>query len=67
LQLPRQRKPGADHVEGDHAYDEGHVANRDGWGRKLKPFRGVGVAKVAYLTVAQRSGSSMPPIRISAY
>ena len=53
MQLPRQRKPGADHVEGDHAYDEGHVANRDGWGRKLKPFRNVDAAKVAYLTVAQ--------------
>jgi integrase len=37
----------------NHAYDEGHVANRDAWGRKLKPFRGVGAAKVAYLTVAQ--------------
>jgi len=24
----------------NHAYDEGHVANRDAWGRKLKPFRG---------------------------
>ena len=23
----------------NHAYDEGHVANRDAWGRKLKPFR----------------------------
>ena len=25
----------------NQAYDEGHVANRDAWGRKLKPFRDV--------------------------
>jgi integrase len=37
----------------NHAYDEGHVANRDAWGRKLKPFRNVEVARVRYLTVAQ--------------
>jgi integrase len=37
----------------NHAYDEGHVANRDAWGRKLKPFKGVQVARVRYLTVAQ--------------
>jgi integrase len=37
----------------NHAYDEGHVVNRDPWGRKLKPFRNVDVAKVRYLTVAQ--------------
>jgi integrase len=37
----------------NHAYDEGHVANRDAWGRKLKPFREVEVARVRYLTVAQ--------------
>ncbi|MGC2076033.1 MAG: site-specific integrase [Xanthobacteraceae bacterium] len=37
----------------NHAYDEGHVANRDAWGRKLKPFREVDVARVRYLTVAQ--------------
>jgi integrase len=37
----------------NHAYDEGHVVNRDSWGRKLKPFRNVEVARVRYLTVAQ--------------
>ncbi len=37
----------------NHAYDEGHIANRDAWGRKLKPFRNVEVARVHYLTVAQ--------------
>ena len=37
----------------NHAYDEGHVANRDAWGRKLKSFKGVEVARVRYLTVAQ--------------
>jgi integrase len=37
----------------NHAYDEGHVSNRDAWGRKLKPFRNVEVARVQYLSVAQ--------------
>ena len=37
----------------NHAYDEGHVGNHDAWGRKLKPFRNVEVARVRYLTVAQ--------------
>lgn len=35
------------------AFDEGHVSNRDAWGRKLKPFRDVERARVRYLTVAQ--------------
>ena len=35
----------------NHAYDEGHVGNHDAWGRKLKPFRNVEVARVRYLTV----------------
>jgi integrase len=35
------------------AYDEGHVPNRDAWGRKLKPFREVEVARVRYLSVAE--------------
>ena len=35
----------------NHAYDEGHVPNRDAWGRKLKPFREVEVARVRYLSV----------------
>ena len=37
----------------NHAYDEEHVANRDAWGRKLKPFKKVDTARVHYLTVAQ--------------
>jgi integrase len=37
----------------NHAYDEGHVANRDAWSRKLKPFRGVSKPSQKYLTVAQ--------------
>jgi integrase len=37
----------------NHAFDEGHVANRDAWGRKLKPFRDVQVARVRYLTIAE--------------
>jgi integrase len=37
----------------NHAYDEGHVANRDTWGRKLKPFKGVEVARVRYLSIAE--------------
>jgi integrase len=37
----------------NHAYDEGHVANRDAWGRKLKPFHNVETARVHYLTVAE--------------
>jgi integrase len=35
----------------NHAFDEGHVANRDSWGRKLKPFHNVEVARVRYLSV----------------
>src|SRR3974390_1972337 len=31
----------------------GPMPGRQRWGRKLKPFRNVDVAKVAYLTVAQ--------------
>ena len=37
----------------NHAYDEGHVSHRDAWGRKLKPFRDVEMARVRYLTVAE--------------
>jgi integrase len=37
----------------NHAYDEGHVVNRDAWGRKLKPFRNVEVARIRYLSVAE--------------
>jgi integrase len=37
----------------NHAFDEGHVANRDAWGRKLKPFHNVEMARVHYLDVRQ--------------
>jgi integrase len=37
----------------NHAYDEGHVGNRDAWGRRLAPFEKVEVARVRYLTVAE--------------
>ena len=37
----------------NHAFDEGHVSNRDAWGRKLKPFKDVEVARVRYLTIAE--------------
>jgi integrase len=36
----------------NHAFDEGHVSSRDAWGRKLKPFRDVELARVRYLTIA---------------
>jgi integrase len=37
----------------NHAFDEGHVANRDAWRRKLKPFRGAEAARVRYLSIAE--------------
>jgi integrase len=37
----------------NHAYDEGHVASRDAWGRRLAPFEKVEAARVRYLTVAE--------------
>jgi integrase len=37
----------------NHAYDEGHVSGRDAWGRKLKPFRDVEVARIRYLSIAE--------------
>ncbi len=37
----------------NHAYDEGHIPARDAWGRKLKPFRDVEVARVRYLSIAE--------------
>jgi integrase len=37
----------------NHCFDEGHVPSNDAWGRKLKPFRDVEVARVRYLTVAE--------------
>jgi integrase len=35
------------------AHDEGHVADRSAWDRKLKPFREVEVARVRFLSVAE--------------
>jgi integrase len=37
----------------NHAYDEEHIANRDAWGRKLKPFKKVDTARVRYPNVAE--------------
>jgi integrase len=37
----------------NHAFDEGHVSNRDAWGRKLKPFKDVEVARIRYLSIAE--------------
>jgi len=37
----------------NHAFDEGNVNNRDAWGRRLKPFRDVEVARVRYLSIAE--------------
>jgi integrase len=37
----------------NHAFDEGHVANRDAWGRRLKPFERVEAARVRYLSIAE--------------
>ena len=37
----------------NHAFDEEHVPSRDAWGRRLKPFEKVEVARVHYLSVAQ--------------
>jgi tetratricopeptide (TPR) repeat protein len=40
----------------NHAFDEGLVKNNNAWGRRLKPFLNVDVARIRYLTVdeAQR-------------
>ena len=37
----------------NHAFDEGHVASRDAWGRKLKPFASVDVARIRFLSIAE--------------
>ena len=37
----------------NHAFDEEHVPSRDAWGRRLKPFEKVEVARVHCLSVAQ--------------
>jgi integrase len=35
------------------AYDEKHVASNDAWGRRVKPFKGVDVARVRYLSIVE--------------
>jgi integrase len=37
----------------NHAYDERHVISNDAWGRRVKPFRNVEVARIRYLTVEE--------------
>jgi integrase len=37
----------------NHAYDDKLVDNRDAWGRRLKPFDNVAVARIRFLTVAE--------------
>jgi integrase len=37
----------------NHAFDEGLVANRDAWGRKLKPFKKVDAARSEYLSLVE--------------
>jgi integrase len=37
----------------NHAYDEKHVVTNDAWGRRVKPFRDVELARIRYLTVAE--------------
>jgi integrase len=37
----------------NHAYDEKLVANNEAWGRRVKPFRDVEVARTRYLTIAE--------------
>ncbi|MDB5533221.1 MAG: integrase family protein [Hyphomicrobiales bacterium] len=37
----------------NHAYDEKHVVSNDAWGRRVKPFRDVDVARVRYLSIAE--------------
>jgi integrase len=55
----RRRKASANRVLSifkaalNHAYDEGHVSNREAWGRRLKPFKGVDAPRVQFLSVAE--------------
>jgi integrase len=37
----------------NHAFDEGHVDSNKAWGRRVKPFREVDVARVRYLLLAE--------------
>jgi integrase len=47
----------------NHAFDEGLVKNNNAWGRRLKPFLNVDVARIRYLTVdeAQRLINASEP------
>jgi integrase len=35
------------------AYDEGHISNRDAWGRRFGTFANVGAARVRFLSIAE--------------
>jgi integrase len=37
----------------NHAYDEKHASTNDAWGRRVKPFRDVEVARIRYLSVVE--------------
>jgi integrase len=37
----------------NHAYDEGRVSNNSAWGRRVKPFRAVDVARLRFLTLSE--------------
>jgi integrase len=37
----------------NHIYDEGLITSNEAWGRRVKPFREVEMARVRYLTVAE--------------
>jgi integrase len=37
----------------NHAFDEGRVSNNSAWGRRVKPFRAVDVARLRFLSIAE--------------
>lgn len=37
----------------NHAFDDNKVASNEAWGRRVKPFRGVDVARIRFLTIAE--------------
>lgn len=37
----------------NHAFDEKHVTSNTEWGRRVKPFKGVDVARVRYLSIVE--------------
>lgn len=37
----------------NHAYDEGKVSTNDAWGRRVKPFRSVDVARIRFLSLEE--------------